>query len=72
MHQALSLQTTDNQFLISIDKTYIDYEFILKLMNRVRVEYLAKKVELDEDIEDLGEEIKTDWWSKNKDRFINE
>jgi hypothetical protein len=36
------------------------------------MEYLAKKIDLDESIEDLGEEMKLNWWSKNKDRFIKE
>jgi len=72
MSQAISLQTIDNQFVISIDKTYIEQEFIFRLMNRVRIEYLAKKADLDESIEELGEEMKANWWEKNKDRFIKE
>jgi len=67
---ALSLQTVDNRFLISIDKTYIDQDFLMRLMNRIRIEYLAKKIDFDETIEELGEEIKANWWEKNKDRLM--
>ena len=71
MTKALKLQATDKQFLISIDKSAIDKEFLLRLMNRIRMEYLAKSVDFDENIEHLGEEIKADWWNKNKDRLLN-
>ncbi len=71
MQQALTLQTNENRFLISIDKNYIEQEFVIRLMNRIRLEYLAKIVNFDENIEILGEEIKTDWWEKNKNRLLN-
>jgi len=71
MQHALTLQTIDNRFLISIDKTFIEQEFLMRLMNRIRLEYLAKKVDFDEDIEQLEDEIKINWWEKNKVRLLN-
>lgn len=71
MQQALKLQSTDDHFLISIDKSFIEKDFIMRLMNRIRIEYLAKKVDFDESIESLGEEIKENWWNKNKERLLN-
>jgi hypothetical protein len=68
--QAIDLQTTNDKFLISIDKNSIDKEFLLNLIEKIRLEYLVRKVDFDESIEDLGEEIKADWWQKNKDKFI--
>ena len=68
--QAIDLQTTDDRFLISIDKSLVDKEFLLDLVEKIRLEYLIRKADFDESIEDLGEEIKADWWQKNKDRFI--
>ncbi len=69
--QNIELETTDNKFLISIDKDSVDKEFLLNLIEKIRLEYLANKVNFDESIEDLGEEIKADWWQKNKSKFIN-
>ncbi len=69
--QAIDLQTTDDKFLLTIDKTFIDKEFLLRLIENIRLEYLARKVDFDESIEYLGDEIKEDWWQKNKSRFIN-
>ncbi len=71
MQQAITLQTVDNRFLISIDKTYIEQDFLIRLMNRIRLEYLAKVVDFDENIELLAEEIKSNWWDKNKNRLLN-
>jgi hypothetical protein len=68
--RAIDLQTTNDKFLISIDKNSIDKEFLLNLIEKIRLEYLVRKVDFDESIEDLGEEIKADWWQKNKDKFI--
>ena len=69
--QAISLKTTPEKFLLSIDRSVIDTSALLRLLERLRVESLAKKVDFEEDIEQLGEEIKADWWDKNKDRLIN-
>jgi hypothetical protein len=68
--QAIDLQTTDDRFLISIDKNFIDREFLLTLIEKIRLEYLVRKADFDDGIEELGEAIKADWWEKNKDRFI--
>lgn len=69
--QIIDLQTTDDKFLISIDKNSIDKEFLLELIEKIRLESLIRKADFDESIEDLGEEIKADWWKKNKSKFIN-
>ena len=69
--QAIDLQTTDDKFLLTIDKTFIDKDFLMRLVENSRLEYLARKVDFDESIEDLGEQIKEDWWKKNKSGFIN-
>lgn len=69
--QAIDLQTTDGRFLISIDKDLVDKEFLLDLIEKIRLESLVRRADFDESIEDLGEEIKADWWRKNKSKFIN-
>lgn len=68
--QTINLQTTDDKFLISIDKDSVDKEFLLNLIEKIRLESLIRKADFDESIEDLSEEIKADWWKKNKSKFI--
>ena len=67
---SIDLQSTNDKFVISIDKNIVDKVFLFDLLERLRIEYLAKKVNFDEGIVELGEDIKSDWWKANKKRFI--
>jgi hypothetical protein len=69
---SIHLDTSTDKYLISIDKKALDKTWLIKLVERLRVEELAQQFDFDEDIEDLGEQIKADWWNKNKHRFIHE
>ena len=69
--QVIDLQTASDKFLISIDKRLVGKELLLNLVEKIRLEYLAQKVDFDESVEELGEEIKDDWWQKNKSRFVD-
>jgi hypothetical protein len=68
--QALQLETTPEKFVVSIDKNIITKELLVRMFERVRIEYLAQKIDFDEDITEIGEEIKTEWWKNNKEQFI--
>jgi hypothetical protein len=57
---------------VTLDRNFFNDEELLSILRYLRVEYLAKKINFGEDIEELGEEIKTNWWAKNKLRFIKE
>jgi len=69
---SIHLDTLEDKYLISLDKSSFDKEWLMGLIERLRMEELAHKLNFDEGIEQLGEEIKSDWWTKNKQRFINE
>ncbi|MFN8344133.1 MAG: hypothetical protein U0X91_03980 [Spirosomataceae bacterium] len=69
---SIHLDTQDDKYLISLDKASFDKEWLMGLLERLRMEELARKFNFDEDIEQPGEDIKSDWWNKNKSRFINE
>jgi len=70
MIQPVKLDTSDSQFIVSVDKDLIDKEALIALVDNLRLEHLVRKMDLGEDIEALGEEIKADWWERNQDRFI--
>jgi hypothetical protein len=69
---AFQIQHTAKSIQITLDKSFFSEEELLKMLTFIRVEYLAKKINFDKDIEILGDEIKKDWWTKNKHRFIEE
>lgn len=66
------VETDADRYLISLDKASFDREWLVRLVERLRVEELARQLDLDESVEELGEQIKADWWEKNKSRFIHE
>lgn len=70
MEQPINLEYTDQKILISLDRSAFEKDVIFEILNRIRAEYLAKKADIGEEIESLGEELKSDWWEKNKKRFI--
>jgi hypothetical protein len=68
--RTVTLDSSEDRFIISIDKNSINKDALLQFLENLRLEALADKVNFGKEIEDLGEEIKRDWWQSNKDRFI--
>lgn len=69
--EAITLKNTSEKLLISLDKKFFNQEQIKQVIDWLQVEFLARKVNFNESIETLGEEIHTEWWVKNKDRFAD-
>lgn len=67
---ALQITTTNDRFLISLDRKVIKRESLLRLLEIFRLEMLAERVDFDPSMEDLGEEIVADWWEKNKETYL--
>lgn len=44
--------------------------FLESFLDRLRVEQIVQKAEFSEDILVEAENIKHEWWRKNKDRFL--
>lgn len=68
--KSVSIDTSEDRFIISIDKNLINRDLLFQFVDNLRVEFLANKIGFDGEIEILGEEIKENWWRSNKDRFI--
>ena len=68
--ESIHFEDRDKQFLISIDKDAIDQETLIALLTKIRTESLSKKADFGDDIVQLGEEIKSDWWKRHKDQWI--
>jgi hypothetical protein len=69
---AISIQTEGDEFVIRLKKSSINEIFVMELLRRLRMEQLAKEIDFDNSIDSLGEEIKADWWEKNKDKHLTE
>jgi hypothetical protein len=68
----VQLEVQADRYLLSIDKTAIDRAYLDRLVKLIRVDYLAAKVDFDESVEELGEELHSHWWKANKDRLLKE
>ena len=68
----ITVDSSGERFLISVDKSFMDKAFLVDFVERIRIEYLAQKINFDEELQELGEEIKQSWWTENKSRFIKQ
>ena len=60
----------DDKYVITLNKSAIDKSEFLEILQWLRLRYLLKKAQFEESVEELGEEILSEWWEKNKHRFI--
>ncbi|NJK82858.1 MAG: hypothetical protein HC912_02635 [Saprospiraceae bacterium] len=67
---AVTIDTSTDRFIVSIDKSLMSRDTFLEFVQGLRLEALAQKVDFGEEIEQIGKEIKSNWWLANKDRFI--
>ncbi len=67
----ISLETTDQNYNISIDRESMDSSTFYAFFERLRTEFLAQKMNTDEsDLMVLSEEIKANWWKKNQEKIL--
>jgi hypothetical protein len=69
--EAVEVTSLKDRMVISIDKSLVSKEYLLNLLNRLYLEGLAKKADFDEEVLEVSEEIKSNWWKENKERFLS-
>lgn len=67
----ITVHSTDDKYILMFDKKSVNFKLILDFLERMKIEYLIEKAGFDESIEEIGEEIKRDWWAKNKEWFLS-
>lgn len=70
--EVFDIKSTKDKFIITVDRSAVDARFLTNFVKRLRVEQLIRKANFDDDILELAEKIKRDWWKKNKKRFLEE
>ncbi len=68
---AVEITSLKDRLIINIDKSMFSKEYLVNLLNRLRLEELAKKADFNENVLKISDEIKSNWWKENKDRFLN-
>jgi len=68
----LEVSRQGTKILISIDQDMISSDSFLKFMERMKIEEIAQKSKLsEEDAISIAEEMKAEWWGKNKDQLLD-
>lgn len=70
--EAVEVTSLKDRVIISVDKSLVSKEYLLNLLDRLQLENLAQKADFDEKVLEISEEIKKNWWKKNKHQFLNE
>ena len=68
----LNIQTENDQIIIQLSKDCFDENYILNLLERINIEYLAKKANFNDKVFDVAKEINEKWWMENKDAFLKD
>lgn len=68
--EILTIDSQKDRYIISIEKEAFDKDFLLDILEKLKAEALAKKMNIGDDISELANEIKRDWWERNKGKFI--
>jgi hypothetical protein len=67
----VSVETLNDKWIIKVDKSITDIDTIDSFIKRLQFEKLSKKAVFDgKKIMELADDIKKDWWEKNKDEFL--
>ncbi len=67
----ITVETTDAGLRVTIPKGEVPPERVSSFVDWLRLEAVARQSRLSEaDADRLAEELKADWWTKNKDQFI--
>ncbi|MCU0339333.1 MAG: hypothetical protein MUE30_05580 [Spirosomaceae bacterium] len=67
---AITIDSLKEKYLITVDKDSIDADTLFSILKTFRVEHLAQKSNIGDEIFEIGEKIKQDWWEKNQFRFV--
>lgn len=66
----LVIENTKSQIILKLNKKGFDKSFLISLLKRLQIEYLAEKSEIKSDILNVAEQINQDWWDKNEEKFL--
>ena len=66
----ITVETTGQTVHITFDKTLVPMDFLNDLLKTLEIEYLAKAINFSDEIIQVGEDLKKDWWQRNKGEFL--
>ena len=68
----LDIQVKDDNVNIVFSRNLMNDNDLMELLERIKVKHLISQSKLtEEDAINLDEELKTKWWGKNRERFLD-
>jgi len=68
----LNVQVKDDDIFLSFSRSYLSDRDLMDFIERIRAKHLIAESKLtEEDAIHLDEELKTNWWIRNKEKFLN-
>lgn len=67
----LNVQVTEENVNIVFSRNLVSDKDLTEFLEKVRLKNLISKSQLtEEDVKNLDNELKSNWWKKNRDRFL--
>lgn len=67
----LNVQVTEENVNIVFSRNLVSDKDLVEFLEKVRLKNLISKSQLtEEDVKNLDSELKSNWWKKNRDRFL--
>lgn len=67
----VQISFNDDEAILKFPKQLVSSAYVQEFLQRLRLEAIVEKSQLtEEQAWELSEEIKQEWWQKNKDKFL--
>lgn len=70
--QNIQIENKKNKIILTINKKEMDQDYLIRLIKRLETEDLVYKSGMNEQSLQIAEDIKQDWWNKNKNDFLKD
>lgn len=67
---SIIVNNSENRINISLDKSIFNNDNIIALLKRLRYQEIIRKAEFSDQIENLADDINSEWWENNAKRFL--
>jgi len=69
----MQMQMEGKNLVVKIPKDLISKDYVERFIERIELEILVEKSQMtDKEAWKLSEELKEDWWKKNKEKVLKE
>lgn len=67
---SISVKSSKDKVTVTFDKNILNLDILIKFIERLEIEEKAKKISFSPEVIQIAEEIKNQWWQKNKVKFL--